>query len=63
MIAVTDRSKTDNFHLTGPGVHKATGVGFRGKVTWKVNFSAGKYVYRSDKHKKLRGSFTVAASG
>jgi hypothetical protein len=62
VIAVTDRSKTDNFHLTGPGVRKATGVGFRGRVTWRVTLSPGTYVYRSDKHKKLRGSFTVASS-
>ena len=62
VIAVNDRSKTDNFHLTGPGVKKATGVGFRGRVTWKVKLSSGKYVYRSDKHKTLRGSFTVASA-
>ncbi len=61
VITVNDRSKTDNFHLTGPAVKKATGVGFRGRVTWKVNFSVGKYVYRSDKHKTLHGSFTVAS--
>ena len=60
VITVNDRSKTDNFHLTGPGVRKTTGIGFRGHVTWKVNLAAGKYVYRSDKHKTLHGSFTVA---
>jgi plastocyanin len=62
VITVADRSKSDNFHLTGPGVRKATGVGFRGRVTWKVTLSPGTYVYRSDKHKKLHGSFTVASS-
>ena len=59
-ITVNDRSRTDNFHLTGPGVNKATGVGFRGRAKWTVNLRAGKYVYRSDKHKTLRGSFTVS---
>lgn len=62
VITVTDRSKTDNFHLTGPGVRKTTGVGFRGKVTWRVTLSPGTYDYRSDKHKKLHGSFTVTTS-
>jgi hypothetical protein len=61
-IAVNDRSRTDNFHLTGPGLNKKTGVGFRGRVTWKLTLDPGKYVYRSDRHKTLRGSFTVSAS-
>jgi hypothetical protein len=42
-------------------VNKRTGVGFRGRVTWHFTLSAGKYVYRSDKHKTLRGSFSVTA--
>ena len=58
-ITVNDRSKTDNFHLTGPGVNKKTGVKTRGKVTWAVTLQPGIYRYRSDKTKKLRGSFTV----
>jgi hypothetical protein len=29
-IAVTDATKADNFHLTGPGVNKKTGVKFKG---------------------------------
>jgi plastocyanin len=61
-ITVNDRSRTDNFHLTGKGVNKTTGVGFRGRVTWKLTLQAGKYVYRSDRHKSLRGSFTVSSS-
>src|SRR5438477_4612338 len=63
VIAVNDGSKVDNFHLTGPGVKKAAGVGFPGRVTWKVTLSPGTYVYRSDRHKRtLHGSFTVASS-
>ena len=58
-LVVNDRSKTDNFHLVGRGVNKATGVGFRGRVTWRLTLRPGKYVYRSDRHKTLRGSFTV----
>jgi plastocyanin len=58
-ITVNDRSKTDNFHLTGPGVNKKTGVKTRGKVTWTVTLQPGLYTYRSDKTKKLRGTFVV----
>jgi plastocyanin len=58
-LTVNDRSHTDNFHLTGPGVNKKTGVAFRGRVTWNVSLQPGSYTYRSDKHKRLRGSFVV----
>ena len=59
VITVNDRSKTDNFHLTGPGVNKKTGVKTRGKATWTVTLVPGRYSYKSDKTKKLRGSFVV----
>jgi len=62
-LAVDDRSKTDNFHLTGKGVNRATGVGFRGRVTWNLKVSPGVYRFRSDRHKSLRGSFSVSAAG
>jgi plastocyanin len=58
-ITVNDRSRTDNFHLTGPGVNRKTGVAFRGRVTWNVTLGAGTYSYRSDKHKTMRGSLVV----
>lgn len=58
-IKVNDRSRGDNFHLTGPGVNKKTGVTFRGRVTWNVTLQPGIYSYRSDKHKSLRGSLIV----
>jgi plastocyanin len=58
-ITVNDRSRGDNFHLTGPGVNKKTGVAFRGRVTWNVTLKPGIYSYRSDKHKSLRGSLIV----
>ena len=59
LITVNDRSKTDNFHLTGPGVNKKTGVKTRGKATWTVTLVPGVYAYKSDKTKKLHGSFVV----
>jgi len=58
-IVVNDRTKGDNFHLSGPGVNRKTGVRTRGKVTWNVTLVPGVYSYRSDKTRKLRGSFTV----
>jgi hypothetical protein len=61
-ITVTDRSRTDNFHLVGPGVNRKTGVAFRGHVTWNVALQVGRYTYRSDKHRRLRGSLTVTSS-
>ena len=59
-MTVNDRSKTDNFHLTGPGVNRKTGLKTRGKATWTVTLVPGVYSYRSDKTKKLRGSFVVS---
>jgi hypothetical protein len=62
-LTVTDRSKTDNFHLTGTGVNKATGVKFRGRVAWNLKVSPGIYRFRSDRHKSLRGSFSITDVG
>jgi hypothetical protein len=61
-LTVSDASKTQNFHLSGPGVNKKTGVAARTKATWTVTLKAGKYTYRSDKSSKLRGSFRVRAA-
>jgi plastocyanin len=61
-ITVRDVSRTDNFHLTGPGLNRKTGVRFRGTTTWTVSLKAGRYVYRSDRSKKLRGVVTVTAT-
>jgi hypothetical protein len=60
-IAVTDSSKTQNFHLTGPGVNRRTPVGAKVKRTWTVNLKPGTYRYRSDKKRRLRGTFVVLA--
>lgn len=59
-IVVDDRSATDGFRLVGPGVSKSTGAKFRGKVTWKVTFAAGRYSYGSALHPKRRHTFTVS---
>jgi hypothetical protein len=58
-ITVKDATTADNFHLTGRGVNKKTGVKFRGSVTWNVTLRKGILRYRSDAHPKLRGSVKV----
>lgn len=58
-ITVNDRSRVDNFHLTGPAVNRKTGVVFRGQKSWSVALQPGVYSYRSDKHAALRGSLVV----
>jgi plastocyanin len=59
-ITVRDLTKKDNFHLTGPGVNKKTGIASRGTVTWTLNLKAGTYAFRSDAHPTLRGTLKVS---
>jgi hypothetical protein len=50
-ITVRDRSDFHNFHLTGKGVAKRTGVSFIGTKTWTVTFKKGKrYHFQCDEH-------------
>jgi hypothetical protein len=58
-VTVRDRTVRDNFHLTGPGVNRRTGVRFRGTASWTVRFRRGSaYRYVSDANRRrLRGSF------
>ncbi len=57
-IAVTDRSKTRNFHLVGPGVNKSTGKPFMGRATWTVQLKAGSYRFGADP--RLTGRLVVS---
>ena len=61
-IVVKDMSKGQNFHLIGPAVNRKTRVAARSSRTWIANLRPGKYVYKSDKNTKLRGTFTVEPS-
>ena len=61
-IAVRDRTKSDNFHLIAPGANRRTGVKARSTAIWKVTLRAGSGTYRSDAHRRLRGSFKVVAA-
>ena len=57
-LTVTDRSKTRNFHLVGPGVNSRTGRAFMGKVTWTLMLESGTYRFGSDP--KLTGRLVVS---
>jgi plastocyanin len=61
-ITVNDRSDFHNFRLKGPGVNKATTVGFQGKAKpWTVTLRKGTYRYQCDPHAaQMKGSFRVA---
>ena len=59
VIVVRDRSATDNFHLTGPGVNRTTTKAGKGTFTWKLRLKKGVYRYRSDATPSLKGSFRV----
>jgi plastocyanin len=59
-IVVKDLSNIHNFHLTGPGLNKSTGVGASGTTTWTVRLKAGTYRYVCDPHKTvMKGLFKV----
>jgi hypothetical protein len=59
-IVVRDRSRADNFHLTGPGVDKATSKAFVGNRTWSLRLRTGIYTFRSDAHPlRLKKTFRV----
>jgi plastocyanin len=60
LLTIHDRSTKDNFHLSGPGVNKKTGVAATGTFSWTVTLRAGTYAFRSDAHAKLRGTTTVS---
>lgn len=58
-IVVHDHSAKHNFHLTGPRVNKRTTARFQGKQTWTVTLRKGRYTFRSDSSRTIRGSFRV----
>jgi len=58
-FVVTDQSKTQNFMLDGPGVHKQTSVRGTGRSTWTVTLKKGVYTFRSSKRASLKNTFRV----
>ncbi|MGZ4412002.1 MAG: hypothetical protein ACXVY8_07690 [Gaiellaceae bacterium] len=61
VLVVFDRSATQSFHLTGPGIDKTMPVGWLGTTTWDLVLKPGTYRFYSDgKGSKLSGSFRVS---
>jgi hypothetical protein len=58
-FVVKDQTRTQNFHLMGPSVNLRTKVPAKTTATWSVTLRPGTYTYRSDRNRKLRGTFTV----
>jgi plastocyanin len=59
-ISISDKSNIHNFHLTGPGVNKKTGVGATGTTKWTVTLKKGTYKFLCDPHAAImKGSFKV----
>jgi len=62
VLLVRDLSSRDNFHLTGPGVDRKTGIAAKRTVIWRLKLQVGAYRYRSDARPALlKGSFLVKA--
>ncbi|MCW2977672.1 MAG: hypothetical protein JWM06_2953 [Actinomycetia bacterium] len=60
-ITVSDRTAADGFRLSGPGVVKATGIAFKGNLTWRVTLKAGRYTFGSVRRAALRSALTVGS--
>ena len=61
-IQVQDLSPEHNFHLTGPGVDRATDVEQTGTFTWTVTLTDGRYHFQCDPHStSMFGNFTVGS--
>jgi hypothetical protein len=59
-IVIKDLSNIHNFHLSGPGLNKKTGVGAKGTFTWTVTLKKGTYKFVCDPHASImKGSFKV----
>ena len=60
IVVVNDRSSIHNFHLTGPGVNKKTGVAAVGKFVWRLTLRKGTYTFVCDPHATImKGKFIV----
>jgi hypothetical protein len=59
-IKVDDKANIHDFHLTGPGVDKATDVSGTGTQTWTIDLQAGDYHFQCDPHaSSMNGDFKV----
>jgi plastocyanin len=59
-FVIKDTASVHNFHLSGPGVNKATSTEGKGTSTWNLTLKKGTYKYVCDPHSTImKGSFTV----
>ncbi len=63
VFSIRDTSRTDNVRLAGPGINRATGVAFRGTVTWRFTLRPGTYTLRSDRNRARGTRFIVTETG
>jgi hypothetical protein len=60
-MSIKDESSIHDFHLTGAGVDRTTGVGSTGTTSFSVTFKPGKYSFVCDPHaSSMHGEFTVS---
>ena len=60
-LNVDDQADIHNFHLTGPGVDVSTDVAGKGKKSFTITLTAGKYHFQCDPHSSsMNGDFTVS---
>src|SRR5438270_11811897 len=59
-VTIKDESTIHDFHLSGAGVDKTTGIGSTGATTFSVTFSPGHYTFLCDPHaSSMHGAFIV----
>ncbi len=64
VVTVRDRTKLHNFHLSGAGVNRKSGVAQVATLTWRLTLKRGTLVFYSDRSAtKLRGVVAVVDPG
>jgi plastocyanin len=53
VITIRDLASIHDFHLTGPGVNKATSVSGTGTTKWTVKLKKGTYTFVCDPHRTI----------
>jgi plastocyanin len=61
-FAISDRSSSHDFHLTGPGINRVlTSVGFSGTKSYALTLRKGSYRFQCDPHASfMHGAFKVS---
>ena len=60
VFKISDKSNIHDFHLTGPGVSKATSIPKTGSAAWTLTLKKGTYKFVCDPHAStMKGSFKV----